>query len=587
MIHKNVSGNWDYELLCPFSGSQLNLATAGFTALGTSYNTNLHEYWGESTDFITCQIKSTWATPSYECTFYSPAGAPFTTGVVAGSLGTGFWRLYITDYKLVVNADCSYTVSWDQIDGYLSINGAAESLVVTHGAYSYTSAAGAYDERWNNTKLDAVNTPVDTPTGISCVDAEVTAYSYVDCNYGGYRYQDQTNPGVWIYDEVLVDVGTAGETCSCSYALPDIWVTAETDSYHVSAMGHFDWSIENGDPTNYFCACAVGQKSGYWYRKVGDFTSTAVRSVYIRDKNIPLVDERIITGWICNDALGYVSGSSDTTTSPTLTTCASSRGAYRTYWDLFCVVPDLVGCAGYEAGGGDCPGVPTDQPDYSCLYTGTRDYSWPTAPPCSATPGGVWNLTTRDLRFLISYTDSEGAKVHWWYYLLPKGDSGLVTIDASTHYYQNRVYDDNRLRIYAIISKDDGTAYRSYSDDGAKTWSALVALGITDPWFAGGCSNDHGDCLEYAFVYDAGTSGPGKIKFQFKGSGSHTYGSVITAKDSTGTAISFVATSFHIRFGKDGAARVILTAIVTGETVPSAWWSTDVASGGGTFTRFA
>ena len=116
---------------------------------------------------------------------------------------------------------------------------------------------------------------------------------------------------------------------------------------------------------------------------------------------------------------------------------------------------------------------------------------------------------------------------------------------------------------------------------------ASSAAVVIRGWFPTGCSNDAGDVIKARFFYDSGATGPGKILFTFKGSGDHSFGSVLTAKDSTGTALEFLATSFHIRFAKDGAARVILTAVINGETDVSSWWSTDVASGGGTFTRFS
>lgn len=204
--------------------------------------------------------------------------------------------------------------------------------------------------------------------------------------------------------------------------------------------------------------------------------------------------------------------------------------------------------------------------------------------------GPVWNITSRDHRFLLSWADSGGAKCRWWSYLLPKGDNDTVTIVSGSDYEQCRVYDDNRNRIYAMIGRNVSgtlTCGRAWSDDGGKTWSSLEAMGITNGRYPHGCSNRRGDRLEAAFVYDSGTSGPGVIKVLHRSSGDASFSGPVTCKDSSGADLKFVDQSFGLHFGHDSAERVILSATIDGESSPSSWWSTDVMSGGMTFMRFS
>ncbi len=204
--------------------------------------------------------------------------------------------------------------------------------------------------------------------------------------------------------------------------------------------------------------------------------------------------------------------------------------------------------------------------------------------------GPVWNMTSRDGRFLLSWADATGAKCRWWSYLLPLGTNDTVVIAAGSDYEQCRIYDDNRNRIYAVIGKNvSGTfsCWRSWSDDGGKTFASLEAMGITNGRYPHGCSNQHGDRLEAAFVYDSGTSGPGVIKVLYRSAGDTSFHGPVTCRDSSGVSLKFVGQSFGLHFGHDSAARVILSATIDGESAPSSWFSTDAMSGGMTFTRFS
>lgn len=201
---------------------------------------------------------------------------------------------------------------------------------------------------------------------------------------------------------------------------------------------------------------------------------------------------------------------------------------------------------------------------------------------------GVWHLSTRDGRFLMSWASESGAYVKWWDYHLPRGMSDTVPIIEGAGYYQCRLHDDGRNRIFAIISRDDSgpEVLESISDDGGRTWSTPMAVDITGGRFATNSSNEQDDRLVAAFVYDSGTSGPGKIKVLYGSAGDATLLGPVTVVDDAGSDLSFVAESFHMSFAKDMAQRVILSARIDGEADPSLWFCTDLLSGGASFTRF-
>ncbi|MBI1332692.1 MAG: hypothetical protein GC165_07410 [Armatimonadetes bacterium] len=589
MIHKNEPAT-DYELLLPFSGSETGLATAGLTY--TPYlRTLLTEQWGDTGTGLNIagEIVSNLGSSSHNVTLDSPVGS-YASGSVAGLLSSAYLRIYITDYQLVVGSDCSYTVSWSAIDAYLSVNGGGESHVVSWGSYSHSEGAGAYDERENATIAQPIFAePTWSPTW-DCSSALVPDTDVeARFNQGGYRYKDAL--GSWVYDPVTFDTGTAGgSSCDCYYDLPSIGATVDQWSYTVDAAIKLRWRTYDEAVSTFDCPCLDSPASmhGTTYRRHREGRYESAGPIYIKDKRINLGQEQVGTSWRCSDTDGIVSSSDTEYTTPSVWECKSTRSVEVVSDNVFCV---------HVIGGNPCifgfvdPSCYPTGTSYHCTYLGTRAVSYTTKPPCEApTLHGVWNLSTRDHRFLISFVDGEGAKVRWWTYTLPRGDTGLATVSADAQCEQCRVYDDNRLRIYAVIGKNSsGTlhCYRSWSDDGGKTWADLEDMGITNGRFPTGSSSPLGDRLEAAFVYDSGTSGPGTIKVLYRSAGDTSFSGPATCKDSSGANLSFDDTSFHIHFGQDTAQRIILSALIHGETSPSSWFSTDALSGGMTFTRFS
>jgi hypothetical protein len=219
--------------------------------------------------------------------------------------------------------------------------------------------------------------------------------------------------------------------------------------------------------------------------------------------------------------------------------------------------------------------------------------AWRNDPPCPPEKliRGSTNLVTKDLRFVRGYTNSQLAGVKYWNYQLPSGSSAISILMNAVEVYQVRLCDDNRLRLYALVSfidnpNDTPKVQRTFSDDGGATWSALVDMGITNGRYADNASNRYGDIVEAAFVFDSGSTTQGTIKTQFKGSGDASFSSPVAIRSSSAD-LKFEPESFGLSFGVDGAARLVLSARIAGETDPSEWYSTDWSNPAGmTFTRF-
>lgn len=487
--------------------------------------------------------------------------------------------LYIDGLHLT-GADCdSWAVAFTEIRFYES--GVLKATLAGNSASGtgFDPRLCSFSPSWSASANPQPTVPPGVPSCTGTFGGQPAGTLSVT-GLGTYGWQFFTG-GVWTGTPIDIGVPTPvnhGDCDACRPILPNVSYTNSWDQAYSTELYFDDIVVDKG---NQNCVCDDGLGTPavrHFWTIARNYRYNPGGAVVVR-KDAPMRTRYQTITEHC-DGIDYADA--NTISDPwavSLFNCTANRAYYfRTCSSSvspgFCTIGVGSTCPSYG-------------PDVTCDEEIGIQTTWPTKPPCSDAIKGVWNLTTRDGRWLESFADGIGAKVKWWDYHLPKGPNAVVTIDANTHYYQCRVYDDNRLRIYAVISKDDGTAYRSYSDSGGKEWSALTAIGISNPWWVTGAGNDGGDVAESAFVYDSGTSGPGVIKCQFKGSGDHTFGSIHTLKDSSGSNLKFSPTSFHLRFGRDGAARMILVATIDGETSPSEWWSTDFASGGMSFTRWA
>lgn len=517
-------------------------------------------------------------TGHYSATFTSPWGNYPISG--NSFLTTLRWGVFMTGATLTGSCD-GWALSFTQLRlSTIDSSGNEVANLLTIGAQ--TQSGTGYDPRLNidyyqcdsgaNPNIIA-NSP---PTCAGSFASQSTAsFSGTSAILGGWRVDYGSG---WTYPTIDIQTITPTFDPTCSTCQPILYPPTQTNCFNVSISSELYFNVVKTDLGIQTCTCpggGTGPTIDLWY--VDQNFRYHNTNVSLHRKDGPITAYQSHWHVQCNG----VDTDNSVTGSHSYTTCAYTGISEKGVWRKYCQVTNSPGSCGV-GGTAICPGGT----DTSCYEFSQIDLSWPTKPSCSDNPGGSWNEQPADNRFLVSRTDGTGAYVDWWGYRLPNGnmDHGTVTVASGTHYTQCRVAYDHRLRIYAIISKDDGTLYESHSDDGGKSWSSLVSAGITSGYFAT-IDGKNGDVIQAAFVYDSGTTGPGKIKYVIKGKGDTAYSAVFTVKDNTGTAIEFVAGSFHMRFSDDGASRVLLTSTVNGESATSSWFSTDIFTGG-TFTRF-
>jgi hypothetical protein len=190
----------------------------------------------------------------------------------------------------------------------------------------------------------------------------------------------------------------------------------------------------------------------------------------------------------------------------------------------------------------------------------------------------VTNLVTQFGYFVRAYTKSDGIEVQYSTFHAPPiylGVSSPMTMEGDDF---PKLRQMKRLsRVYLVWLRPASglfDALESYSDDFGVTWSTpetiMSAVKHVDTF----SDRDLGFQGRAYFVFDSGTSGPGKIKVEMKGPGESVFGTAVNVSDGT-TAYSFADAGFKIRFGIDGRRSYVLSAIKDGDTLPTDFLSTD------------
>ena len=190
----------------------------------------------------------------------------------------------------------------------------------------------------------------------------------------------------------------------------------------------------------------------------------------------------------------------------------------------------------------------------------------------------VTNLVTQFGYFVRAYSKSDGIEVQYSTFHAPPiylGVSSPMTMEGDDF---PKLRQMKRLsRVYLVWLRPASglfDALESYSDDFGVTWSTpetiMSAVKHVDTF----SDRDLGFQGRAYFVFDSGTSGPGKIKVEMKGPGESVFGTAVNVSDGT-TDFSFADAGFKIRFGIDGRRSYVLSAIKDGDTLPTDFLSTD------------
>ena len=116
--------------------------------------------------------------------------------------------------------------------------------------------------------------------------------------------------------------------------------------------------------------------------------------------------------------------------------------------------------------------------------------------------------------------------------------------------------------------------FECYSDDDGATWTTPEEIGLAEYCYT--FTDSFGYEGRAKFVFDSGSSGPGKISVQTRGPGETAFGSWVQVAVS-GSPVLFAEGSFGIVAAEDAAGHWILTAVNDGDSEPTNYASTDEA----------
>lgn len=136
-----------------------------------------------------------------------------------------------------------------------------------------------------------------------------------------------------------------------------------------------------------------------------------------------------------------------------------------------------------------------------------------------------------------------------------------------------RLVEDGRPVLYlAYVRTGSGLYLRASFDEG--TTFGDETLIIANAYFTTVQRDALGNLVALGFVYNSGTSGPGKIKMRRKGPGDTSWSTAVNVK-SAGSDLVFVADTFHLVPDGDGPGRWVAVWKIDGESDVSEWYSTD------------
>jgi hypothetical protein len=116
--------------------------------------------------------------------------------------------------------------------------------------------------------------------------------------------------------------------------------------------------------------------------------------------------------------------------------------------------------------------------------------------------------------------------------------------------------------------------FECYSDDDGETWTTPEEIGLAEYCYT--FTDAFGYEARAKFVFDSGSSGPGKISVQTRGPGESAFGSWVQVAVS-GSPVLFTEGSFGMVAAEDAAGHWILTAVNDGDSEPTNYASTDEA----------
>lgn len=532
---------------------------------------------------------------NYTVSFESPFDASTFTDTGAG-LHDWWFRVYMDNARII--GQCGLAkLTFDElrITRRTSAGGAETTLYTLTGPFTYTNVS--YTENKNCTFVQpTVSGPSASPGAASCpstfggaIPADVSAIAAAEY---AWKYA-VPGSGLWTKDTVEFDnTNPTYGSCVCSATIGDVVYPAPplNSEWMVLTASFSDQYSKNFLLTQTFtCPGSATPIIVKWNDIERTLESHAI-SITVHRKGGPMTGREVVTIETCND-----NGSSSTLTTTNTTTdpytiCLKETLDYYGHWHTLCdyeiSTPPYDPCTppfGYE------PDVPAPDPAlYPYCENGisiAQDWLTPscTNPPFRNlanfhTPWGHFHREHQRIGELEHKRAIFDLPVPSW-------DNTATLLNDGFDYDINFCYEPLSAGLYVILAHEDPpgtwtTDLTATNDDG-ETIDTVAALFSNARW-PYIRETQEGGLLSAAFRWNTGTSGVGKIKGKTKGPGDSSWSSEFTFKDTSGVDIAFEDAAFAFSPAPESPCRIILTAIKSGDTGPTEFYSAD---GGLTWTE--
>ena len=575
MVKKNDPGGAaDYQYRCDWAASYVVLAPIQYISTGSFTQT-----WGNGFSAGTTGWKIAISTNTddptiigdqtvYTITFSCPWHADVVV-TAASWLSSASCRVEVDDELLVGTCD-TFTHSFSELRFKV---GATTHLTVSAQSDSGTG----YDPRHN---IDAISTiatsnpalPSD-PTGPGCTAdfpgaSDIVQSSTADIT-GGWRYT-RDGGSTWTYPDIAIEFPSVPDEPGCSGCVPTYGFTYTNswDVYVHSRIYLRDLTIDGGIVT---CSCAGGSTGTAHAWSIEQTFHSLTSSVNLHRKDGPIVKHNYLVSATCN---GGAPDEESGTVTGAYTICELTQDAGEGFWRSCCLkylTPFI--CP---------PGVPVtcdfDCTEVSCLYLLEFIITWPDKPNCSDASGP--NYIVQDNMGRLHLATIKRGDI--WYKRsndTRSADGWVSTVQVTTRgdirkcaFDYDSIY--KRIELYYETTAHD--VYYTYSvGDEGQTWHtpALVGSNMIDFFTATNHMND--DRIRCWFVYNSGTSGPGKAKGQFRHCADAAWSSVFTFKSSGSDLAIADGGMCNVAFAHSNQNELTWNPLINGDTDASTWFSND------------
>lgn len=492
---------------------------------------------------------------------------------------------------LTLNADCSWVFAFDELRWYVDL-GAGYVLRKTISAQSQSGIN--FDKRLNAwyalpqatefPNLTILGPPIcaDTYAHQTVITEDATASIG-----GGWEWDDGAG---WNSDSIALDtLAVPVITCDCTKVIPTITGSDSMDLLVTSLYFHDVTKVNNGHVT---CPCGTGTAILDTWRTT-DEQRTELAEIYAYPSDWGILKTTVHTEAWCNAS---ETSPADVTTVEAVTYCAvylsvNVAKGYRDCNSIFeqhcgpIIDPDddgdpATGCVSFAYG--------------FCTYLGIAVLTHPDHPPCADAIEDVDDLQSPGGEHYVAYT--AGGEV--WVNGSPFTETDWrVTVNVTGGllfgggWARPRIYVDLNLKLHLLAyhTNQGGTdplsdgLYYFESNDNARTWgprsSGLLAPELVLANATQGMTRGakDGPLMRVIFIPDAGTSGPGTFKLQYKPNPDAAWSALSgTLKDQAGADIRGAGYQWGFDHASESEDRWSLSLVEDGATVISSYYCADL-----------